>query len=82
MEGRIIDDSLTGKYSIESGFLIAYRFDQPSAEALEKLPQLFAFWPNQLLGRHTFEFEDDYLILGHDGEKIWFYLKRTGLQSN
>jgi hypothetical protein len=82
MEGGMIDDSLTGKYSIERGFLIAYRFDEPSVEALERLTMLFAFWPNQLLGKHTFRFEGDCLILGHDGEKIWFYLKRNGLESN
>jgi regulatory protein YycH of two-component signal transduction system YycFG len=77
-----INDSLTGNYSIERGFLIAYQFDKPSSEALERLPMLFAFWPNQLLGKHTFRFKDDYLILGYNGEKRWFYLKRNGLESN
>ena len=81
-EGSRINDSLTGKYSIEDGFLINYRFDKPSPEALERLPMLFAFWPNQLLGRHTFRFEEDCLVLGHDGEKIWLYLKRNSLQSD
>ena len=76
-----INDSLTGNYSIERGFLIAYQFDKPSSEALERLPKLFAFWPNQLLGRHTFRFKEDYLILGHNGEKMWFYFKRIGLES-
>jgi hypothetical protein len=80
--GSLINDSLTGKYSIEDGFLINYRFDKPSPQALERLPTLFAFWPNQLLGKHTFRFEDDRLVLGHDGAKIWFLLKRPSLQSD
>jgi len=80
--GKTLNDSLTGSFSIERGFLIAYQFDKPSAEALQRLSQLFAFWPNQLLGKHTFRFEDDYLVLGHDGEKIWFYLKRSDIQSD
>jgi len=74
--GEIIDESLTGTYSVERGFLIRYKFDQPSAEAQKKLPELFAFWPNKLLGQQTFRFNDDFLSLGHDGAKIWLYLKR------
>ena len=76
--GKIIDDSITGRYSIERGFLISYRFDQPSHEAQKSLPELFAFWANNLLGQQTFRFHNDFLILGHDGAKIWFYLKRKG----
>jgi hypothetical protein len=74
--GKIIDESLTGTYTIEKGFMISYQFDKPSNQALEKLPKLFAFWPNKLLGQQTFRFEDNYLILGYDGSKTWFYLKR------
>jgi len=81
-DGKPLNDSLTGSYSIERGFLIAYRFDKPSAEALAQLPWLFAYWPNQSLGKHTFRFEDDYLVLGHDGEKVWFYLKRSEVISD
>ena len=76
-DGSSIDDSLTGSYSIERGFLIAYHFDKPSPAALLRLPELFAFWPNQLLGKQTFRFQDGHLILGHDGEKIWINLKRS-----
>jgi len=76
-DGSPLDDSLTGSYSIEKGFLIAYHFDKPSPAALLRLPELFAFWPNQLLGKQTFRFQDGHLILYHDGEKIWINLKRS-----
>jgi hypothetical protein len=74
--GKIIDESLTGTYTIEKGFMISYQFDKPSNQALEKLPELFAFWPNKLLGQQTFGFENDYLFLGYDSGKTWFCLKR------
>lgn len=80
-DGKLIDDSLTGTYSIERGFLIDYHFDSPSPAALLRLPELFAFWPNQLLGKQTFRFQDGNLVLGHDGEKIYIDLKRsTGVE--
>jgi hypothetical protein len=74
--GETIDASLTGTYSFERGFLITYKFDKPSPAAQKSLPELFAFWPNQLKGQHTFRFHDDTLILGHDGNKLWLYLIR------
>ncbi len=75
-DGGIVDESLTGAYTIERGFIIAYKFDKPSPSAQQKLSKLFAFWPNKLLGRQTFRVRDDTLVLGHDGEKLWFHLKR------
>lgn len=71
-----IDESLRGTYLIERGFIIAYKFDKPSPAAQKRLPELFAFWPNKQLGQQTFKFRDDFLILGHDGAKLWFHLKR------
>ena len=65
-----------GVYYTEQGFLISYTFEKPSNQVLERIPELFAFWPNKLLGQQTFRFDDDYLILGHDGNKLWFYMKR------
>lgn len=76
-DGVIIDESLTGTYRIEKGFIIAYEFDKPSQSAQEKLQKFFAFWPNKLLGRQTFKIRDDILVLGHDSEKLWFHLKRN-----
>ena len=75
-DGNTIDESLTGTYTTEQGFLISYTFEKPSNQVLERIPELFAFWPNKLLGQQTFRFDDDYLILGHDGNKLWFYMKR------
>jgi hypothetical protein len=75
-DGQIIDESLTGTYSFERGFLITYKFDKPSPSAQKSLPKFFAFWPNQMKGQQTFRFHDDTLILGHDGNKMWFYLRR------
>lgn len=71
-----VDESLVGKYSIERGFLINYIFDQHSSGTQRRIPEWFAYWPNKSLGQQTFRFQDDFLILGHDGAKIWFYLKR------
>lgn len=70
------DESLAGKYSIERGLLINYIFDKPSSGAERRIPEWFAYWPNKSLGQQTFKFRDDFLILGHDGAKIWFYMKR------
>ena len=72
----IEDESLIGKYSIEKGFLINYIFNHPSSEAQHRIPEWFAYWPNKSLGQQTFRFQDDLLVLGHDGAKIWFYMKR------
>jgi hypothetical protein len=74
--GLEIDESLRGTYIIERGFLISYHFDKPSKQALGKIPELFAFWPNKLLGQQTFRFQNDNLTLAHDGGKIWIYLKK------
>jgi hypothetical protein len=74
--GQIVDESLTGTYSFERGFLITYKFDKPSPSAQKSLSKFFAFWPNQMKGQQTFKFHDDTLILGHDGKKMWFYLRR------
>ena len=35
-----------------------------------------AFWPAALKGQQTYHFRDERLILGHDGNKLWFYLER------
>lgn len=75
-DGKIIDESLTGTYTIERGFLISYHFDKPTKQALEKIPVLFAFWPNQMLGQQHFGFRDNYLSLSHSAAKIWISLKR------
>jgi hypothetical protein len=75
-DGKTIDESLAGTYTIEKGFLVSYKFDKPTSQASEKIPELFAFWPNQMLGQQTYKFNDEYLILGHDGEKIWISLKK------
>ena len=75
-DGKIIDESLTGTYSFERGFLITYKFDKSSPAAQKSLPELFAFWPNQMKGQQTFRFHDDTLILGHDANKMWFHLRR------
>jgi hypothetical protein len=72
-----VDESVTGTYSIERGFLIAYHFDQPSPVAREVLPEYFAFWPSELTGRQTFKCHGESLILGHDEAKLWFFLKRS-----
>ncbi|MCP4261614.1 MAG: hypothetical protein GY774_29545 [Planctomycetes bacterium] len=33
-DGEIVDESLTGTYRIEQGFIIAYEFDKPSLSVL------------------------------------------------
>jgi len=73
----LVDESLTGTYSIERGFLITYKFDEPSSVSQLRLPEYFAFWPSKLTGQQTFKFYNDYLILGHDAYKLWFILKRN-----
>ena len=72
-----LDESLQGTYLIERGFLITYKFDEPAPAAQKRLPELFAFWPNKQLGQQTFKFRDDFLILGHDGAKLWMHFKRN-----
>jgi hypothetical protein len=70
------DESLKGKYSIERGFLINYVFDKPFSVSESRISEWFSYWPNKSLGQQTFRFQDDFLILGYDGAKIWFYMKR------
>ena len=74
-----IDESLTGTYSLERGMMIIYRFDKPSNAADKRLAEWFAYWPSKLEGQHTFRFRKDFLILGHDGNKLWFYMKRKNV---
>jgi len=71
-----VDESLKGTYLIERGFIVTYRFAKPSPAAEQSLPELFAFWPNKRLGQQTFRFHDDFLVLVHDGRKLWIHLKR------
>ena len=73
--GKIIEESFTGTFTIEKGFLISYHFDKHTNLASKWIPELFAFWPNKRLGQQTFRFGEDYLRLGHDGHKTWIYLK-------
>jgi len=75
-----LEESVTGAYVIERGFIITYLFDKPSPTARQRLPELFAFWPNRLRGQQTFRFHNDYLILGHDAQKLWIHLKRKSEQ--
>ncbi len=74
-----IDESLTGTYSLERGMMITYRFDKPSTAAGKRLAEWFAFWPSKLEGQQTFRFEKGFLLLGHDGHKLWFYMKRKNV---
>lgn len=69
-----IDESVTGTYSVK-GSLVTYQFDKPSQAALKRLPEIFAFWPKQLRGQQTFQFQDDTLRLGNDGSKLWIFFK-------
>jgi len=74
-----VDESLRGTYEIEGGFLVTYLFEAPSKTAEERLPELFAYWPKQLLGQHTFKRRGDTLVLGHDGAKLWIHLQRESV---
>ena len=65
--GQIIDESFTGTFTIEKGFLISYHFDKHSNLTSKWVLELFALWPNKRLGQQTFRFGEDYLCLGHDG---------------
>jgi len=80
-ENKTINESLTGTYTIEKGFLISFHFDKPSNQALKWLPEFFALWPNKLLGQQTFRFGKNYLRLGNDGHKTWIYLRRKDTNS-
>lgn len=73
--GQQIDESLTGTYTTE-GCLITYRFDKLSDAAAKRVEEWFAYWPTQLKGQQTFKFRQNELILGHDGHKLWFHMKR------
>ena len=75
-DGNMINGSVSGTYSIENGFTVRYLFDKSSKQSMEKVAELFAFWQNQMLGLQTFKFNDENLVLGHDGHKIWIYLRR------
>ena len=76
-EDILADESLRGTYSIERGFLIDYIFGDLSPQARQAVPEVFAWWPNKSLGRHTFRVRGDRLILGHDGAKLWMYMTRA-----
>jgi len=71
-----VDESLTGTYETERGFLVTYLFKAPSRAAEKRLLESFAYWPNQLLGQHTFKLRGDSLVLGHDNRKLWIHLQR------
>ena len=53
-----------------------YYFEKPSEQALERLPELFAYWPNKNMGQQTFRFQNDKFLLVHDGGKIWISLNK------
>jgi hypothetical protein len=72
-----VNESITGTYSTNSG-LITFLFDKPSSAALKRLPEWFAFWPSKLQGQQTFRFQDKFLVLGHDENRLWIYMKWKG----
>ncbi len=74
--GNLVDESLSGKYTIEKGFMVNYYFEKPSEKALERLPELFAYWPNKTLGQQTFRFQNGKFLLVHDGGKLWLSMKK------
>ena len=76
---NVVDESVKGTYSIKPG-LITFRFQEPSPTARKRLPEWFAFWPSKLKGQQTFRFKDECLVLGHDGNKLWFYLDRKDVE--
>ncbi|MBN2588291.1 MAG: hypothetical protein JXA96_00385 [Sedimentisphaerales bacterium] len=75
--GNFINNSLSGTYTIENGFMVNYHFDKPSEQALEKIPELFAYWPNKKMGQQTFRFQNDKFILIYDGQKLRISMKKT-----
>jgi hypothetical protein len=78
--GKPTQESVTGKY-VKEGYLITYRFKDPSEAMLKELPQFFAFWPLQLRGQQTLSFRDGFLCLGNDGGKTWIFLTRKETQT-
>lgn len=72
---KVADESVKGTYSIKRA-LLTFKFRKPSPAARKRLPEHFAFWPSKLVGQQTYRLQDDYLVLGHDGHKLWHYLKR------
>ena len=76
-----IDESISGTYSVNRG-MITFMFDKPSNAAHKRLSGWFAFWPKKLQGQQTFRFENEFLVLGHDGNKLWFYLKRKDVEQD
>ena len=74
-----VDESITGTYSIDRG-MITFLFHKPSSAARNRLPEWFAFWPSEMKGQQTARFENGALILGHDGDKLWFHMKRKTVE--
>lgn len=80
-EDATVDQSVTGTYSINRG-MITFLFDKPSGAARKRLSEWFAFWPSKLKGQQTFRFKDEFLVLAHDGNKLWFYFKRKDVEQD
>ena len=70
-----VDEAVRGTFSA-SGGVVTVVFDPPSTAAAKRLPEWVAYWPSTREGRQTFRFQDEFLVLGHDGNKLWFRLKR------
>ncbi len=79
--GKVIDESVRGTYSVKRG-LIAFRFQKPSPAARKRLPEWFAYWPAKLKGQQSLRLKDDSLVLGHDGNKLWFHLRRKDVEKH
>jgi hypothetical protein len=76
---ELIDEQLTGKYTLEDSYLINYEFNKPSLMAQQKITEYFAYWPNKSLGQQIFAFRDGYLVLSNSGAKLYLMLKRDGI---
>ena len=73
---KYLEETLSGTFKIEKGFLLSYQFNKPSEQAIKMLMEFFAFWPNKLFGQQTFKLDGNSLKLGFDGHKTWIYLKK------
>jgi hypothetical protein len=77
-----VDESVNGTYSVDRD-LITYTFQNPTAAASKCLPDWFAFWQLKSTGVQTFRLNGQFLVLGNDGKKLWFHMKReTGEQQS
>jgi len=74
-----VDESITGTFSVKRG-MITFLFDKPSSAAHKRLPEWFAFWPSEMKGQQSARLDKDALILGHDGNKLWFHMKRKTVE--